>query len=439
MLRRTVMAVSALGLLTAGANLLTACDKTKPVTDAPTSATDARPSIERNATTTPTPMPSDIPRALAVGSNALAFDLWGQLAKGGRSNAAFSPASISIAFAMTYGGAKGETAEQIEKVLHFEGEPAALGASWGALGRELSDPSRPIKLRIANRLYGEKTYAFVPEFLERTKTSFGAPLELVDFKTAPEPARQTINAWVEQQTEKRIKGLLPPQSLEPLTRMVLVNAIYFLGDWAKPFEPSRTSDEPFHTSASATKRVPTMKQTDYFGVGRTAGVNVLELPYKGNTASLLLVVPENVDGLAAVEATLSSSTLETWKRAATPQNVSVWLPRFAVNPAESLPLSKHLTALGMPIAFDRDKADFTGIGNPKDEREKLHIAEAFHKAFVKVDEKGTEAAAATAVVTAEGAGMPAKPIELKIDRPFLFFVLDKPTGLVLFMGRVTEP
>lgn len=445
MSRRTVLAVSALGLLTA-TGLVAACDKTKPVTDAPTSATgtasspiDAPPTVDRNATTTPTPMPSEIPRTLAAGSNAFAFDLWGKLAKDGRSNAALSPASISIAFAMTYGGAKGETAAQIKKVLHFEGEPAALGASWGALGRELSDPSRPIKLRIANRLFGEATYTFVPEFVERTKTAFGAPLAPVDFKTASEPARRTINAWVEDQTEKRIKDLLPPESLKPLTRMVLVNAIYFLGDWAKPFEVSRTSDEPFHTSASTTKRVPTMKQTSYFGVGRVAGANVLELPYKGNTASLLVVVPEKVDGLAAVEASLSSSTFEAWKRAVTPQNVNVWLPRFEVNPAEAMPLSKHLTALGMPIAFDREKADLTGIGNPKDEREKLHIAEAFHKAFVKVDEKGTEAAAATAIIAAAGGGPPPKPMELKVDRPFLFFVIDKPTGLVLFMGRVSEP
>jgi serpin B len=438
--RRAGVLLSVVSIL----GLLVACDKTKPVTDAPTSAVTSTapstPTTERTRSASATNMPPvEKSKALAAGSNAFAFDLWAGAGKRSKDNFAFSPASISLAFAMTYGGAKGETAAQMKKVFHFDEEPGALGTSWGGFGRALAEPSRPIKIRIANRLFGEKTYEFVQAYLDQTRAAFGAALEPVDFKKAPDPARQQINAWVEEQTEKRIKDLLPPQSIKPLTRMVLVNAIYFLGDWAKPFDPSRTRDEPFQTSASAKKQAPMMQQTSHFAAAQIGGVRVLAMPYKGGSASLLVVVPEKVDGLAAVEASLSNATLDSWKRALTGQNVAVSLPRFELNPKESLPLSTELEALGMPIAFDREKADLTAMGNPKDATERLHIDEAFHKAFVKVDEKGTEAAAATAVVAAAGGGPPAKPFEFKADRPFLFFVIDEASGLVLFMGRVTDP
>jgi serpin B len=433
--------VSALALLLLG---LTACEKTKPVAETPPSVSSSLPSPaepkDKKPVTTAAAasMPANA-RTLANGSNAFGFDLWKNVSKTKKENLAVSPASISLAFAMTYGGAKGETAAQMKKVLHFEEEPKELGASWGALGRTLEDPSRPIKLRIANRLFGEKTYTFVPEFLQQTKTSFNSGLEPVDFKNAAEPARVRINGWVEEKTEKRIKDLLPPQSLGGLTRMVLVNAIYFLGDWAEPFEVARTQDAPFYTSAGQSKPVPTMQQTSHFAAGQASGVKLVELPYKGDSASLLLVVPEKVDGLPAIEASLSTATLDQWKGALSKKNTAVWLPRFELNPAESLTLSSELKALGMPLPFERLKADFTAMGNPPDVRERLNIDEAFHKAFVKVDEKGTEAAAATAVVMMEGGGMPAKPFEVKADRPFLFFVLDRASGLVLFMGRVTKP
>jgi serpin B len=449
------------GLLLAAASvlgLLAACDKTKASADAPTAPVSSRP----ESTPTPPPVASastpspakpathpneateNMPtaektNAIAAGSNAFAFDLWARTRKRANGNFAFSPASISMAFAMTYGGAKGETAAQMKKVFHFPEEPEALMRSWGGLGRALSDPGRPTKLRVANRLFGEKTYGFEPTYLDRTRAAFGAALEPVDFKNAPDPARLQINAWVEDQTEKRIKDLLPAGSIKPLTRMVLVNAIYFLGNWERQFDEKRTRDEPFHTSAATTKQAPMMHQTNYFAAAQVGGVKVLELAYKGDSASFLVVLPEKVDDLPAVEASLSSAIFDSWKRAVKGQTVAVTLPRFELNPSSSLPLSAELTALGMPIAFDRAKADFSAMGNPTDPNERLSIDEAFHKAFVKVDEKGTEAAAATAVVMTARGGPPPKPFEFKADHPFLFFVLDKASGLVLFIGRVTEP
>ena len=419
-----------------GSSLLEPTGTPPPVASSPAPA-PAEPS------TPPSEVPVDMPspektRAIAAGSNAFAFDLWAQARKSAKDNFAFSPASISMAFAMTYGGAKGQTAAQIKKVFHFSEEPEALMASWGGLGRALTNPGRSIKLRIANRLFGEKTYGFEQAFLDRTRTAFGAALEPVDFKTAPDPARRLINTWVEDQTEKRIKDLLPAGAIKPLTRLVLVNAIYFLGDWKVQFDERRTREDSFHTSAATTKQVPMMHQTKDFPAAQIGGVKVLELSYKGSSASFLVVLPEKADGLPAVEASLSSAKLDSWKRAVKDQEVAVSLPRFELNPSSSLPLSAYLAALGMPLPFDRAKADFTAMANPSNPSERLYIDEAFHKAFVKVDEKGTEAAAATGVVM-NARGMPPKPFEFKADHPFLFFVLDKASGLILFMGRVADP
>jgi serpin B len=424
------------------------CDRPKPVADAPptvVATSTAAPSASAEQPSTPAPKPStvnmpaaDKSKVLASGSNAFAFDLWGRASKTAKGNFAMSPASISIALAMTYGGAKGETAAQMKKVMHFGEEPEALMTSWGGLSRALTDPARPIKLRIANRLFGEKTYKFGQPYLDQTQAAFGAPLEAMDFKGAADPARLHINGWVEGQTEKRIKDLLPEGAIKPLTRLVLVNAIYFLGDWLQQFDAAKTKDEPFSTSATTKKQVPMMQQVNHFGFAQTGGAKILELPYKGATSSLFVVLPDRVDGLPALEASLSDATLETWKRAVAGQTVSVSLPRFEVNPA-ALSLATELRAMGMPIAFDRAKADFTAIGNPADPTDHLSIDDVFHKAFVKVDEKGTEAAAATAVVMTARGGPPPKPVEFKADHPFLFFIVEKASGLILFQGRVTEP
>ena len=260
-----------------------------------------------------------------------------------------------------------------------------------------------------------------------------------DAAHGPDAARAHINGWVEERTEKRIKDLLPATSINGETRLVLVNAIYYLADWEEPFDKTWTKDEPFHTTATTQKNVPTMKRTEHVPLAKTNGARVVELAYKGNQTAMWIVLPDAVDGLAEVEKGFTGATLDSWRSKLSVENVRVELPRFEVNPKESLSLAGKLKELGMTDAFEREKANFTGIANPSDPRERLFIANVFHKAFVKTDENGTEAAGATAVEMARAGGMPQKPVDFKVDRPFLFLIVEKSTSLVLFMGRVSDP
>ncbi|MFO0742934.1 MAG: serpin family protein [Labilithrix sp.] len=428
--------------------LVAACDKSASTpppaasTPSPSTPTTSLSAPSNTAALTPPPaaetaMPKDA-ADLAKGSNDLAFELYGRI-RGSAGNLAISPASISSALAMTYGGARGETAAQMKKTMHFPGEPAATMTSWGNTTRALVAPARPMKIRMANRLFGEKSYSFEAPYLEAAQTAFGAPIESLDFKHGPDAARAHINGWVEERTEKRIKDLLPATSINGETRLVLVNAIYYLADWEEPFDKTWTKDEPFHTTATTQKNVPTMKRTEHVPLAKTNGARVVELAYKGNQTAMWIVLPDAVDGLAEVEKGFTGATLDSWRSKLSVENVRVELPRFEVNPKESLSLAGKLKELGMTDAFEREKANFTGIANPSDPRERLFIANVFHKAFVKTDENGTEAAGATAVEMARAGGMPQKPVDFKVDRPFLFLIVEKSTSLVLFMGRVSDP
>jgi serpin B len=221
---------------------------------------------------------------------------------------------------------------------------------------------------------------------------------------------------------------------------VLVNAIYFLADWAEPFKKNATYDATFDVVPGSTKKTPMMHAGGTHRIAQADGVKLLELPYKGGDASMLFILPDKKDGLAEVEASLGTAKLDAWRAALAPRTVAVSIPRFEVSPTPSMSLGKHLVSLGMSDAFERNKADFTGIANPADRRDRLDIDKVFHKAFVKVDEKGTEAAAATAVVMERGGGPPpAPPLEFNADHPFVFAILDNATGLVLFLGRVSDP
>ncbi len=428
-------------LLVATLGLL-ACDKAPkvaPVTPSP-------PPAERVQTPAPRPprMPVAMPDAeevkrLASSSNALGFELF-RARRSAPGNLVLSPASISAALAMTYGGARGETEAQMKRTLELEGPREAVMAGWGKLSLALQDPARPLKLRIASRLFGEKTVKFEHAFLDALQSAYGAPLEATDFQNASEGARAHINGWVEEQTERRIVDLLPPATLDKTSRLVLVNAISFVADWAEPFERAATADEVFNVSATSGKRTPMMHQDGLHPFAKVPGAKVLELPYTGNAGAMVFILPDRADGLADVEKSLSAAKLDAWRAALAPQTVSVTLPRFEVAPSPSMSLGEELAKLGMPDAFDRARADFTGIANPADRGDRLRIDEVFHKAFVKVDEKGTEAAAATAVTMRSIGGLaPAKAPEFKADHPFLFAIIDKPSGLVLFIGRVADP
>jgi serpin B len=242
---------------------------------------------------------------------------------------------------------------------------------------------------------------------------------------------------VEEQTEKRIQDLIPSGGINPLTRLVLVNAIYFLGSWLKAFRPEETHSAPFYLRASEKKDVPTMNRTDRYRIVSRDGLTALELPYEGGDLSMLLLVPDHIDGLKDIEAALDARKLDSLADALRYEKVSLSLPKFEVNPSESLSLSDKLKAMGMPLPFDNGGADFGGI---TDSPPGLFISEVFHKGFVKVDEKGTEAAAATAVVMKlRSAPVEDPPLRVKVDRPFLFLIRDNASGMVLFLGRVSDP
>jgi serpin B len=419
---------------------------------APGDATEsAQPTASNAASATPTPTAKTTPRPVdaasaklaktfASSSNAFGYDFWRTLAPSSKGNVAVSPASLSIALSMAYGGAVGDTATEMAKVLHVTGTPASdVTNGAGALDSQLTDGSRAVKIEIANKLFGERTYAFEDPFLDATKKAYGAGLEPVDFKKHPDAARGTINAWVEAQTNKRITNLIPPGAIKPDTRLVLTNAIYFLGDWAHPFEQRMTYDAPFSTTKTERANVATMHQVGSFGFVAKDGVKVVSMPYAGGATSMLVVLPDAVDGVGALESSLDPKKVDAWIAAMKPTDLQLAMPKFEIDPPEPIEAGAMLQTLGIRTAFT-EHADFTEIAHPSNPAERLKISEVFHKAFVKVDEKGTEAAAATAIVDVEaGAADVPHGVAVDVDHPFLFLMRDDATGAILFMGRVANP
>jgi serpin B len=412
---------------------------------AATSATSAPPppvsSVTPSTHVRPAPDPAAVEAAsrFAKSSNAFALDLYPKLA-GSSTNFAYAPASLSIALAMTWGGAKGETAAEMRKVLHLEGDDAKVTGDAGSLVGLLRE-SGPAKLAVANRLFGMKAYTFDAGYLDRTQKAFDASLEPLDFASALEPSRLRINDWVATNTEQRIKDLLPEGSLDGQTRLVLVNAIYMKASWENAFNDMLTQPADFSVSKTEKKQVPTMRSEGTFAYAETATGAALELDYEGRDLSMVVLLPKEVDGLAALEKELTTvAALDGWLKALSPKQVSVALPRFSIDPPGATSLNAALKALGMSLPFDVAKADFTGMANPSNKEEQLYLAKVFHKTFVKVDEKGTEAAGASAVsMAAKGAKPPSPKLELKADHPFLYLIRDKRSGAVLFMGRVGDP
>jgi serine protease inhibitor len=372
----------------------------------------------------------------ATSNNAFGFDLYKRI-KSQPGNLAMSPTSLSVALAMTWGGAKGATADEMKKVLRFEGTPADVMTQSGKMV-SLLEKNDDLKVTFANRLFGEQTYKLEEPFLTATKNAYGAALDPVDFASQSEAARLRINGWVEGKTEKRIKDLIPEGGVDGDTRLALVNALYFLADWQTPFDKQKTRDATFQLSSKDNKLVPMMNSEHAFNYAEVDNAKLLELPYKGGQMSMLLALPNDVDGLAALEDQLASDKLGEWTRAMQRKLVGVSLPKFEINPARSLSLGDSLKAMGMPLAFT-GAADFTGMANPPSASERLYISRVFHKAFVKVDEKGTEAAAASAVVMSRESMAAVPNTRFDADHPFVFMIRDNRTGLVLFMGRVADP
>jgi serpin B len=385
-------------------------------------------------------LPADEVAALADATNRLGLALYATLRER-PGNFAISPASVELAMAMTAIGARAETAAEMERVLGLDSaRPHDAAAS---LLRRWNDPEAPgdLELRVINRLFGEQTFRFEQDFLYRARTSYAAPLESVDFRTDADGARQRVNGWVSEQTAERIRELLPPGSVDATTPLVLVNAVYLLAKWAQPFDPTATRDAPFHTAADATVQAPFMNRTGPMRYAEDDAVHVVELPYRGGRLAMLVVVPKTRDGLRAVESTLDVGVLRRWTDGLRDRPVALALPKLTIDPPAPMELADALADLGMPRAFDRARADFSGMAAPLTDEDRLFIARVFHQAFVRFDEEGTEAAAATAVVMGPAGAPPPPdpPVAVRADRPFLFLIRDIDNGAALFFGRCVAP
>ena len=374
---------------------------------------------------------------LIEGNSAFAFDLYRAL-KQEEGNLFYSPHSISVALAMTYAGARGDTAEQMAATLQFLLEQERLHPAFNWLDAELANrgegaqgkDDEGFRLNIVNAIWGQKDYGFLSDFLDVLAQNYGAGLRILDFINETEESRLAINDWVSDQTEGRIEDLIPQGAIDALTRLVLTNAIYFNAAWAYPFDGDITADGPFYLIDGGQVTVPMMKQTEAFGYTDGEGYQAIELLYDGDELSMVIMLPEDgqfevfEEGLQADKVSDIIGGLELTE-------VALTMPQFEFDSEFSL--KDTLAGMGMPVAFS-GAADFSGMTGGRD----LYISEVLHKAFVSVDEAGTEAAAATAVIMKETA-MPGQPAEVTIDRPFIFLIRDIETGAVLFVGRVMDP
>jgi serpin B len=370
---------------------------------------------------------------LVEGNAKLAADVY-RRAAAGQGNLFLSPHSISTALAMTYAGAAGATATQMAAALGFTLPEPRLHAAFNALDLALAQRAEsakgdtiPFRLTTANSIWGQEGWSFEKAFLDTLAVNYGAGLRVRNFERDPEAARVEINDWVADRTNDRIEDLIPQGAVNPLTRLVLTNAIYFSAAWADPFEALETADRPFFLGGDAQVSVPTLHQRASYGYAQGAGYRAAELSYDGGELSMVVVEP---DDLAAFEASLTGPRLREIAASIRGYELDLTLPKFKFD--APLPLKEILKGLGMTDAFD-GAADFSRIDGARG----LMITDVVHKGFVSVDERGTEAAAATAVLVGDTAAP--EPATLVVDRPFVFFIRDRPTGAILFVGRVVDP
>jgi serpin B len=371
--------------------------------------------------------------ALVDGNSGFALDLYQEL-RDTDSNLFFSPYSISLALAMTYAGAEGDTAQQMADALNFTLPQEQLHPAFNALDLALTSQSdnENFKFNIANSLWGQTGFNFENEFLDTLALNYGAGMRLLNFQQDPEAARITINDWVSEQTENKINDLIPQGAIDPLTALVLTNAIYFKASWEHAFPKDLTEDDTFTLLDNTQATVPMMSWSEgkiiHYAEGD--GYQAVELPYKGTSMSMLILLPA-LDRFEEFENALTAERVNEMVESLRNQDVIVKMPKFRFE--ASLGLADTLAGMGMPLAFT-DQADFSGITTDRS----LYISEVLHKAFISVDENGTEAAAATAVVMTMSA-FPTQPITVSIDHPFIFLIRDTNTGAVLFLGRVLDP
>ena len=403
------------------------------------------------STATETPVPTTVPTAgpgeisgsagKVVDANSIfAFDLYNKLAGGSGpdENIFFSPYSISSAFALVYEGAKGDTASEINSVFHFPGEIQELRDGFSEINSGINAGDPEYELSVANALWAEKTYSFLDDYIKNAKDYYSADTTNLDFINQPEESRLTINKWAEDETHEKIKDLIPQGMIDPMTRLVITNAVYFKGDWVKQFDINNTHEADFTTASGKSVTVDMMQRTDedaVFGYMENDDLQMLKMPYdhdSGKELAMYVILPKDND-LKAVEENLDAFRLSELKTSLNTEEVKVFFPKFKLETEYSL--SGTLADMGMPAAFS-DKADFSGM----DGTESLSISDVVHKAYVDVNEEGTEAAAATAVVMRLTAVVDEEPVPVFLaDHPFIFLIEDTEDGNILFMGKVSDP
>lgn len=368
--------------------------------------------------------------SVVTGNNQLANDLLtnylnSEDQKG--KNIFFSSFSIYSAIAMTSEGAKGQTSEEMQKVLHLPADATLRQSEMNSLTTALNAATADYKLSVANALWAQKGYSFLPEFTSANTTNYQAKIENLDFVQQPDLALKTINSWVEDKTNNKIKDLLAPSNINKATRLILTNAVYFKADWARPFEAEYTQEKEFTTASAGKVKAQMMLQVKGFNYAETNEAQIVELPYKGHELSMVIVLPKKGQTVNSVTAVPSN-----FNQKCNSQLVRVVLPKFKME--AKYMMKDDLTKMGMPTPFS-DKADFSGMS---DSKEGFFIGQVIHQTFVEVNETGTEAAAATAV-SMEAGSAPRDPKEFLADHPFIFMIKHNTTGAVLFTGVVNDP
>lgn len=390
--------------------------------------------------------PDDTPPATegaddVVEANTLfAYDLFHTLSSDkqyAEQNIFFSPYSISTALALTCEGAKGTTAEEIRSVFYFPADDAVRQEGYASLIAGLNRPDAAFTLKTANALWAEETYPFLPAYIETAQEYYAAEVRNMDFITAPEESRLTINGWVADQTEDRIRDLIPAGAITPLTRLVITNAVYFKGTWVLQFDENKTRPALFRTGQGESVTVDMMQRTDedaIYNYTETDNLQILRMPYEhesGKALSMLVLLPKDGD-ITTAEAALGTTDLADAVASMEATQVEVFFPKFTLETTYYLP--DTLAAMGMQTAFG-DEADFSGMDNTRF----LFITDVIHKAFVEVNEEGTEAAAATAVIVGRAVSVESPVPVFRADHPFIFLIEDDETGMLLFMGRISDP
>lgn len=431
----------ALGLCTLGG-----CDKKKAAPDKsaqkakvpPPSKAQAKPETQAKA---PAPVAPRAPLAIASAQAKFATNLFGQVAKGmsATDNYVISPMSVYVALGMTRLGAKGPTATAMDQTLSLPKDSSApsIAKDLGQSQRRWTQARPKTTLAIANRLFADESFKIKPAFVQMTKSQLGAEIQNLAIARAPDKARKAINQWVAEQTKNRIQELLAPPNVTPDTRMVLVNAIWFKGDWAHPFSAKKTKRRPFFIRPKKSIKVKTMEQTQDlpFLAVKSEGFSVVDLPYADGQLAMSLILPDKDMPVDKLASNIDLQSLSKGLSKAMPRRVDLQVPKFTIDPSTSMSLRPQLSNMGAKTIFGDPKPDFTAMA---DASEKLAIQDVVHKAMIIVDEKGSEAAAATAVTTYRSASVP-QVTTLKFNRPFLFMIRDKKDGAILFAGQVAKP